>query len=173
MFLKYPEIFSSFASFSVRNAYFFKDYNPTKNSSQVFFVDNTVRSNFSPKWESGKSLVLADNALTVFNHYALHSLRPGVRKTFFLPTEKIQMNHYRKTCTIGLLPECMKYLFSPEKTRDNSMKRYLSEFSSVYTNTIEELTKKGILWLTVWPNWNIYFCVFICFCIFFYIQNIE
>lgn len=140
-----PDLFSEYASLSVRNSYFLKDFEETSERGSIFFFKYLKRSLFSPKWESGKSFILTDNSLTVFNHYVLEVLRPGIRRTYFLPVEKVQMNHYRQTCSVGLLPECIKYLTSPVRIVDTLILKYFAEFNMIYVKTVGRLKELGLL----------------------------
>ncbi|KAL3272600.1 hypothetical protein HHI36_014070 [Cryptolaemus montrouzieri] len=89
-----------FASFSVRNAYYFQEFDNKTESEPVFFFRYASRSKLSNKEESGKSFISTENSLTVFNHYTLHTLRPGVRRTYFMSSRKVQLNHYKKNCSL-------------------------------------------------------------------------
>lgn len=136
-----PQLLDDFASLSVRNAYFLRQFPQVQNKETVFFLKHIVRSDYSPKWESGKSFISTKNALTVFNHYALHVLRPGLRNTHFLPTDLVQMNHYRNTCSVNLLPECVKYLDSSVRITDTVITKYRKAFYSSYLWTLRQLGK--------------------------------
>jgi len=76
----------NFASFSVRNAYFKRTDNLLK---------SVLRTKFSKPEKSGKSIVVVNRTLTVFNHYALEALRPETGKVYFIPESDAQMNHYK------------------------------------------------------------------------------
>lgn len=139
-----PALLGDFASLSVRNAYFLKHFPSAGDGEDVFFLRHTVRSDYSPKWESGKSFTSTSNALTVFNHYALHVLRPGLRNTpHFLPEDLVQMNHYRETCSLDLLPECAKYLGSSLRIKDDVILKYRDRFRKAYEKSLLQL--RGVI----------------------------
>ncbi|XP_044252706.1 beta-1,4-galactosyltransferase galt-1-like [Tribolium madens] len=122
----------TFASFTVRNAYYLRHFNVKKSKEKIFFFKRTIRSEFSDEGESGKSFVSTKNALTVFNHYALRSLKPGIGLVKFLNESLVQMNHYKDDCDIVILPECAKYLSSPVRIVDNVIFKYKRLFFSEY-----------------------------------------
>lgn len=88
-----------YASFTVQNAYYLRTFTINSKSNNnnagmvghdgkkekepVFFLYDITRSELSAQGESGKSFISTKNTLTVFNHYALNVLRPGVRKCYF------------------------------------------------------------------------------------------
>lgn len=99
-----------YASFSVRNAYFFEsipaDQLTITDVAESYFLKHICRSsNFSVGSKSMKSLVRTDAALTVFNHYVLDTL-PGVGRSHEIPVELVQMNHYRSRCPLDMSDDC-------------------------------------------------------------------
>lgn len=138
--ISYMNNIEEYASLTVSNAYFFSK--KVKKES-VFFFDNLLRSDFSPEGESGKSFINTKNSLTVFNHYALN-ITPGANRVYFLPTEWVQMNHYKFSCDIKLLPQCANYTSSP-KIVDTSILRLKSKFFVNYNKVMIELKKLLIL----------------------------
>lgn len=133
-----PEM-DNYVSFAVQNTYFLKRFPTRRKHESVFFFKHISRTDYSPPGESTKSFISTKNALTVFNHYALDVLRPGLRNLYFLPNSLVQMNHYRETCSIELLPECVKYNLA--KYQDTVITRYKEEFYRNYNKTIQKLTK--------------------------------
>lgn len=128
----------NFASYTVRNAYYLRQFNKKRHHplEQIFFFDSTVRSQFSEEKESGKSFVLTQNTLTVFNHYSLEVLRPGIRQTHFLDEKLVQMNHYKNDCSIVILPQCAKYLSSLTRINDKVIFKYQSMFYKRYQKVL-------------------------------------
>ncbi|KAJ8980982.1 hypothetical protein NQ317_013436, partial [Molorchus minor] len=96
-----PEPEEKYASFMTSNTYYFGELTP----NDIFFLKNINRSQFSPPEESGKSFISTKNALTVFNHYALQVLKPGITRVYFLPSKDVQLNHYKQNCDVAILPE--------------------------------------------------------------------
>ncbi|KAK9887933.1 hypothetical protein WA026_000233 [Henosepilachna vigintioctopunctata] len=127
-----------FASFSVRNTYYFRELDNKTEGEPVFFFKHVSRSKLSDKEESGKSFISSTNSLTVFNHYALHTLRPGISRTYFFSSRRVQLNHYRRNCSIVILPECDKYI-SSQRFFDPVIFKYKDEFYSRYRNLSEQL----------------------------------
>lgn len=142
LFTSSPEIEKNFASFMVPNVYFFGEL-PKKGVGEIFFLRNIFRSHVSPPGESGKSFISTKNALTVFNHYALDVLKPGISRTFFIPSSVIQLNHYKETCNAVILPECVKYVSSP-RIKDSTVLRYEKLFMYTYLKNILLLKKLGL-----------------------------
>ncbi|KAJ3646585.1 hypothetical protein Zmor_024167 [Zophobas morio] len=127
----------NFASYTVRNAYYLRQFNVKKRlKEKIVFFRNVVRSDFSGERESGKSFVSTKNALTVFNHYALKTLRPGIGRIKFLKKELVQMNHYKDNCDTVILPECAKYLSSPVRVVDNVILKYKKVFYREYAKAL-------------------------------------
>lgn len=129
-----------YASLTVSNAYFFSQ---KRNKKSIFFLENLLRNDFSPVGESGKSFINTKNTVSVFNHYALN-VTPGVDRVFFVPTQLVQMNHYKFNCDINLLPQCANYTSSP-KIVDTSILRLKSKFLVNYNQVMTELKKLSIL----------------------------
>lgn len=138
--IRYKNLQGKYASLITPNAYFF-----TKpRNKNVFFLENTLRSDFSPKGESGKSFIISQNTLTIFNHYTLHTLRVENTRAYFLPTKNIQLNHYKQTCNTVILPECTKYISSP-KTNDTIILKFESKFMLRYKKVLTELQNLNIV----------------------------
>ncbi|XP_045477235.1 uncharacterized protein LOC123682570 [Harmonia axyridis] len=133
-----------FASFSVRNAYYFREDDNKTESEPVFFFRYRSRSKLSGKEESGKSFISSRNSLTVFNHYTLDALRPGVGRTYFMSSGKVQLNHYKKNCSIVILPECEKYI-SSQRFVDSVIFKYREDFRSDYINLTNHLKSLNVL----------------------------
>ncbi|XP_018561135.1 uncharacterized protein LOC108903440 [Anoplophora glabripennis] len=136
-----PGLKENFASFMVPNTYFFGEL-PKNETDKIFFLRNILRSRFSPPGESGKSFISTKNTLTVFNHYALDVLKPGISRTFFVPSNVAQLNHYKETCNAVILPECVKYVSSP-RIKDKLVFRYEKVFMYKYSKRILLFKKLG------------------------------
>nr|XP_033338268.1 uncharacterized protein LOC117227271 [Megalopta genalis] len=109
--LKLGRSFKDFASYAVRNAYFFPELqnrNRTDPSrfdggspdSPSFLGDldylNTVRTaSISPEGDSVKSFVSTRRALTVHNHYALTTLNPSTRRAHHFDPDDVLKHHHR------------------------------------------------------------------------------
>ncbi|XP_066258482.1 uncharacterized protein [Euwallacea similis] len=130
-----------YTSLIMQNVYFFKR---NKNRSNKPFFLRELKRNSAPsgKGENGKSFISTRNALTVFNHYALHLLRPGVTNEYFLPFKDGQLNHYKESCDHVIFPECAEYLSSPTVV-DNVIFKYKSEFYNRYNYVINEIWKRN------------------------------
>lgn len=125
-----------YASLTVSNAYYFSR---KKNNNSIFFIDNLLRSDFSPEGESGKSFINTKNTITVFNHYALN-ITPGIDRVFFVPAQLVQMNHYKFNCDINILPQCANYTSSPQ-ILDSSVLKLKTTFLVNYNRMMTELKK--------------------------------
>lgn len=102
--------FMDFASYSVRNVYFFPEL---QNKSQTDragqagklrqlteypdYLDTMRTASISPEGDSVKSFVSTRRALTVHNHYALTTLNPSTRRIHHLDSGDVLKHHYR-TC---------------------------------------------------------------------------
>ncbi|KAB0794186.1 hypothetical protein PPYR_13806 [Photinus pyralis] len=142
IFEDHPTLHERYASFSVRNAYFLEEYARSA-STNVFFFDYIKRSQFSDEGESGKSFVYVKNTLSVFNHYSLEALKPGIRRTFFLPEDLLQKNHYKPTCLVALLPQCTKYTSSQIRIEDALINKYRTDFFKNYRDVYRMFTNKS------------------------------
>lgn len=116
-----------YASFSVRNAYFFSDYpkkavaydsgnrslklvSSTRNNPEESIFRRKIRSFvLSPQTDSTKSFVKISKTLSVFNHYAFHVLGGAIRQYVF-PEKVMQLNHYRNVCDPVLIDDCQRFL---------------------------------------------------------------
>ncbi|XP_054006185.1 uncharacterized protein LOC128891048 [Hylaeus anthracinus] len=125
--------FKDFASYAVRNAYFFPELQ-TKNRTEGSSLDadflgdldylNTVRAtSISPEGDSVKSFVSTRRALTVHNHYALTTLNPSTRRAHHFDPEDV-LKHHHRACDARHL-DCE---FLMENVRvDESALRYADE----------------------------------------------
>lgn len=93
--------FVDFASYSVRNAYFFPEL---QNKSRADgegpagppdYLDTMRTASISPEGDSVKSFVSTRRALTVHNHYALTTLNPSTRRTHHLDSGDALKHHHR------------------------------------------------------------------------------
>lgn len=101
--------FKDFASYSVRNAYFFPELQNKSQTDRLTGVDeesprsaeypnylDTMRTaSISPEGDSVKSFVSTRRALTVHNHYALTTLNPSTRRTHHLDSNDVLKHHHR------------------------------------------------------------------------------
>ncbi|KAJ8929863.1 hypothetical protein NQ314_017468 [Rhamnusium bicolor] len=143
VFKSSPELQENFASFTVPNAYFFGELSK-KGREAVFFLRNMFRSSFSPAEESGKSFISTKYSLTVFNHYVLDVLKPGVSRSYFLPSDTVQLNHYKESCNAVIFPQCVKYLSSP-KIKDRVILKFKQVFMGKYNDIIRKMRDLGTL----------------------------
>lgn len=99
--------FKDFASYSVRNAYFFLEL---QNKSQADrstenklrraaeypdYLDTMRTASISPEGDSVKSFISTRRALTVHNHYALTTLNPSTRRAHHLDSNDVLKHHHR------------------------------------------------------------------------------
>ncbi|XP_026831057.1 uncharacterized protein LOC113561398 [Ooceraea biroi] len=109
---KLGKSFKDFASYSVRNAYFFPEL---QNKSQTDrpagsldeeelrrssvehpdYLDTMRTASISPEGDSVKSFVSTRRALTVHNHYALTTLNPSTRRAHHLDSNDVLKHHHR------------------------------------------------------------------------------
>lgn len=102
--------FKDFASYSVRNAYFFPELQNksqadrfTESKKQLHsstdlypdYLDIMRTASISPEGDSVKSFVSTRRALTVHNHYALTTLNPSTRRTHHLDSNDVLKHHHR------------------------------------------------------------------------------
>ncbi|XP_014479778.1 PREDICTED: uncharacterized protein LOC106747050 [Dinoponera quadriceps] len=95
--------FKDFASYSVRNAYFFPELqNKTDQlerssgrSADPDYLDTMRTASISPEGDSVKSFVSTRRALTVHNHYALTTLNPSTRRAHHLDSNDVLKHHHR------------------------------------------------------------------------------
>lgn len=102
--------FKDFASYAVRNAYFFpelqarnrSDYDTSgdDNSTDIpadfnYLMDTVRTACISPEGDSVKSFVSTRRALTVHNHYALTALNPSTRRAHHFDPEDVLKHHHR------------------------------------------------------------------------------
>jgi hypothetical protein len=107
--------FKDFASYSVRNAYFFPELqnkshtDPTDSSAgshreeeqlrrsveHPVYLDTMRTASISPEGDSVKSFVSTRRALTVHNHYALTTLNPSTRRAHHMDSSDVLKHHHR------------------------------------------------------------------------------
>lgn len=90
--------FKDFASYSVRNVYFFPELqNKSRPSVEQHpdYLDTMRTANISPEGDSVKSFVSTRRALTVHNHYALATLNPSTRRAHHLNSNDVLKHHHR------------------------------------------------------------------------------
>ncbi|KAF7282086.1 hypothetical protein GWI33_003270 [Rhynchophorus ferrugineus] len=125
-----------FSSLMVRNVYFFVK-NGSKSDKSIFFRYLYRTEKVSAIGENSKSFISTKNALTIFNHYSLHSLKPG-RKEYFLPFKDVQLNHYKESCDTVIFPECLNYL-SSQRICDRSIFKYRSKVEQNYLSILNKI----------------------------------
>lgn len=95
--------FKDFASYSVRNAYFFPELQNKTEQLDVRpgrladpdYLDTMRTASISPEGDSVKSFVSTRRALTVHNHYALTTLNPSTRRAHHLDSNDVLKHHHR------------------------------------------------------------------------------
>ncbi|XP_070167368.1 uncharacterized protein [Polyergus mexicanus] len=103
--------FKDFASYSVRNVYFFPELQnksetdrstglgeePRRSTVEQHpdYLDTIRTANISPEGDSVKSFVSTRRALTVHNHYALATLNPSIRRAHHLDSNDVLKHHHR------------------------------------------------------------------------------
>ncbi|GAB6028052.1 hypothetical protein CHUAL_002271 [Chamberlinius hualienensis] len=127
----YVDKMNYYASYAVRNAYYLESLNSNNETSDKpddssIFKQLYRSANYSDANKAVKSFVRTDKTLTVFNHYALEAVVPGVGRNIVLPVELIQMNHYRKTCPASMPSDC-KNNFLKYKVYDDILVKYQNE----------------------------------------------
>ncbi|XP_057318551.1 uncharacterized protein LOC130663385 isoform X1 [Microplitis mediator] len=140
--------FYDYASYAVRNVYFFPELqrldnnnnndndNGNSNSKITSTVDNdsrllnyfhTLRTSIvSPEGDSVKSFVSTERALTIHNHYALTTLNPTSRRVYHLDPHQVLKHHHRHCDNDHL--DCN--LLMRDLTVDQSALKYIREFKS-------------------------------------------
>ena len=130
--------FKDFASYAVRNAYFFpelqarnrSDYDTSgdDNSTDIpadfnYLMDTVRTACISPEGDSVKSFVSTRRALTVHNHYALTALNPSTRRAHHFDPRDV-LKHHHRACDVTHL-DCDALM---EDVRiDESALRYSNE----------------------------------------------
>lgn len=132
----------NFASFSIRNAYY--PVNNDYSSADIFF-SNLFRTNYSNRFESSKSFVSTSNTLIAFNHYALQTLKPEVQRVFFVPIIFAQMNHYKNSCDVNLLPECNELFSNKTRIYDAVINKYKQSFLLNFDAILHAIRNKKTL----------------------------
>ncbi|KYQ56171.1 hypothetical protein ALC60_04910 [Trachymyrmex zeteki] len=101
--------FKDFASYSVRNAYFFLELQNRSQTDRLTGLDEKIRrsaeytdyldtmrtASISPEGDSVKSFVSTKRALTVHNHYALTTLNPSTIRAHHLDSNDVLKHHHR------------------------------------------------------------------------------
>ncbi|XP_060523284.1 uncharacterized protein LOC132700151 [Cylas formicarius] len=124
---------SEYASLVIRNVYFFGGF------GDAFIFGRNMKSRVRTKaGDHVKSFISTENALTVFNHYALSVLVPSARSRYLVPIARAQLNHYKDDCDATILPECSVYLASP-RVPDTSIFRFKKVFDVKYRERSEAL----------------------------------
>lgn len=144
----FPGEKAEYASFSVRNAYFFADY-PEKaiaydsGNRSLKLVDLQINQRnpeesvygrkirsfvLSPQTDSTKSFVKVSKTLSVFNHYAFHVLGGAIRQYVF-PEKVMQLNHYRNACDPVLIDGCQRFL--NYVTYDDTLERFRNKLALI------------------------------------------
>ncbi|XP_043678744.1 uncharacterized protein LOC122634158 [Vespula pensylvanica] len=136
---KLGETFEEFASYSVRNAYFFPELqNKSKPDSFLGnpdYLDTVRTSSISPEGDSVKSFISTRRALTVHNHYALTTLNPTTRRAHHLdPNDALK--HHHRACDSRYL-DCD--LLMEDVRIDVSALRYANELKARMKVTLNDL----------------------------------
>ena len=133
-----PKALTTYGSFSVLNAYFFKSWG--RSGDNLLNIERFTErsSNFSQPGYSVKSFVNTRVAVSLFNHYALTSLQPTQKLNAHLNVEEIQMNHYKMSCPESISSQCAEnYLKYHEK--DTSVLKYAGEVAKRVTIAKENI----------------------------------
>ena len=126
--IKLGKSFKDYASYAVRNVYFFPEIQ-NKNGSlkngmeNVDYLDSIRTSIISPEGDSIKSFVSTKRTLTVHNHYALSTLNPAVKRTHHFNSKDV-LKHHHRVCDERHL-DCD--LLMEDVRVDNSALRYAEE----------------------------------------------
>ncbi|XP_076391366.1 uncharacterized protein LOC100879465 [Megachile rotundata] len=134
--IKLGRSFKDFASYAVRNAYFFPELqaknqsdHPTPDTDSpnslddLDYLDTLRTACISPEGDSVKSFVSTRRALTVHNHYALATLNPSTRRAHHFDPEDV-LKHHHRACDDRHL-DCE--LLMEDVTVDESALRYADE----------------------------------------------
>lgn len=142
--------FKDFASYSVRNVYFFPelqnksridgstrlDEKPRRSVEQhPDYLDTMRTANISPEGDSVKSFVSTRRALTVHNHYALATLNPSTRRAHHLDSNDV-LKHHHRACDSRHL-DCD--LLMEDIRIDESALRYADELRTRMRITLADL----------------------------------
>ena len=98
---KLGRTFKDFASYAVRNVYFFPELQSRDEErkpvdvTSICYLDTVRTSMVSPIGDSVKSFVSTKRSLTVHNHYALTTLNPTTRRAYHLDTRDALKHHHR------------------------------------------------------------------------------
>ncbi|CAD1476127.1 unnamed protein product [Heterotrigona itama] len=106
--IKLGRNFKDFASYAVRNVYFFPELQQTSAGNQtdrpsfhddtlagLDYLDTIRTACISPEGDSVKSFVSTRRALTVHNHYALTTLNPSTRRAHHFDPDDVLKHHHR------------------------------------------------------------------------------
>ncbi|XP_033222894.1 uncharacterized protein LOC117176735 isoform X2 [Belonocnema kinseyi] len=140
--IKLGKSFKDYASYAVRNAYFFpeiqKKNGSLKNGMQnVDYLDSIRTSIISPEGDSIKSFVSTKRTLTVHNHYALSTLNPAVKRTHHFNSKDV-LKHHHRVCDEQHL-DCD--LLMEDVRVDNSALRYADELGARMKIALSNLEK--------------------------------
>ncbi|XP_076751501.1 uncharacterized protein LOC143423804 [Xylocopa sonorina] len=146
--IKLGRSFKDFASYAVRNAYFFPELQTRNQTERVPFELNstnfladldyldTVRTAcISPEGDSVKSFVSTRRALTVHNHYALTTLNPSTRRAHHFDPDDV-LKHHHRACDDRHL-DCE--LLMADVAIDESALRYADELGERMTLFLNDL----------------------------------
>ncbi|KAL0117223.1 hypothetical protein PUN28_010221 [Cardiocondyla obscurior] len=141
--------FKDFASYSVRNAYFFPelqnksradelaglDEKPRRSEDHTDYLDIMRTASISPEGDSVKSFVSTRRALTVHNHYALTTLNPSTRRTHHMNSNDVLKHHHRACDSTHL--DCD--LLMEDVKIDETALRYADELKTRMKITLADL----------------------------------
>lgn len=140
--------FKDFASYSVRNVYFFPELqNKTQfdwlgmnkeidhSAKYPDYLDTMRTASISPEGDSVKSFISTRRALTVHNHYALTTLNPSTRRAHHLDSNDV-LKHHHRACDSRHL-DCD--LLMEDVRIDESALRYADELKTRMRITLADL----------------------------------
>ena len=157
-----PTAMKFYGSFSVRNAYFFKNINNDlvlapriggnndessgrrERGRVLNIVKYQVRSaNLSQIGFSIKSFVNSQVAGTVFNHYPLTTILPAQRVNAHMSPDLVQMNHYREGCPNGLAQQCEEN-YMRHFTKDGKLAKFFPEVRRRFAEKVKHIFKSWV-----------------------------
>ncbi len=121
----------------MRNAFFFDNLTKYFDSAipgYLHMLRHRRRSTrISASGNYGKSFVYIPNVVSVFNHFPLHKLRPGLSPTQYLNPNVALKLHYKKTCPIESRDDC------PELYSNTVEDNHLDQFAQRLTENVKHV----------------------------------
>ncbi|XP_048513589.1 uncharacterized protein LOC105693986 isoform X2 [Athalia rosae] len=136
---KLGKSFEDFASYAVRNVYFFDELQPAgyrEKSNDLRYLDTFRTAFVSPEGDSVKSFISTERALTVHNHYALATLDSATRRAHHFHPKDALKHHYR-ACDARHL-DCE--MLMQDVVEDKSLLRYVRGIETRAEMVIANLT---------------------------------